>query len=72
LIDLHRHPAAFGLYKAFCVVFGISRLVREDGSLSILRGFKSAELLELSHLANWNNAKVSRKFPYRLVLTSGR
>ena len=40
IIDLHRHPVAYIFYKIFCVVFRISRLVREDGSLSILRSFK--------------------------------
>jgi ubiquinone/menaquinone biosynthesis C-methylase UbiE len=51
VIDLHRHPIAYGLYKIFCVAFRISRLVREDGSLSVLRGFKPDELKDLAHTA---------------------
>ncbi|MGI8408540.1 MAG: methyltransferase domain-containing protein [Pyrinomonadaceae bacterium] len=47
VIDLHRHPMAYVLYKLFCVVFRISPLVRHDGSLSILRGFSPAELDDL-------------------------
>ncbi|MFN6964390.1 MAG: methyltransferase domain-containing protein [Pyrinomonadaceae bacterium] len=59
VIDLHRHPAAYYLYKLFCFGFGISPLVTEDGSLSILRGFKPDEFE--SSLA------VDRVAPFRLV-----
>ena len=69
VIDLHRHLIAFGLYKAFCVAFRISNLVREDGSLSVLRGFKANELKDLGEEAGLQNIKVSRHAPYRLVLS---
>lgn len=69
VIDLHRHPIAYGLYKMFCFGFRISRLVREDGSLSILRGFKSNEINELAKEAKLKNISVKRYFPYRLVLS---
>ncbi len=69
VIDLHRHPVAYGLYKMFCVGFRISRLVREDGSLSILRSFKPNELNELADQADLKNIKVNKYFPYRLVLS---
>ncbi len=68
IIDLHRHPAAYGLYKVFCAAFFISRLVREDGLLSILRSFKTDELQCLAEQAGLNNSTVERYFPYRLVL----
>lgn len=68
LIDLHRHPMALVAYKAFCAAFRISRLVREDGSLSILRGFKTAELGELAKRAGLANFQVIRSAPFRLVL----
>lgn len=71
VIDLHRHRAAYALYKIFCVVFGISRLVREDGSLSILRSFKPDELCVLAEQANLENISVKRYFPFRLVLSDG-
>ena len=69
-IDLHRHPVAYALYKIFCVVFRISPLVRDDGSLSILRSFKPDELLELAKKAGMQNASVERHFIYRLALKS--
>ncbi len=69
VIDLHRHPFAYGLYKAFCVVFRISRLVREDGSLSILRGFKPDELTHLAQTSGFEHPTVERRFPFRIVLS---
>lgn len=69
VIDLHRHPVALALYKIFGVVFRISRLVRQDGSLSILRSFKPKELSELAKKAGLQNASVERHLVYRLVLT---
>ncbi len=69
VIDLHRHAVAYGFYKAFCVGFRISKMVREDGSLSILRGFKSNELKKLAKNAGLMNVEVGRHFPYRLVLS---
>jgi ubiquinone/menaquinone biosynthesis C-methylase UbiE len=68
VIDLHRHRAAYALYKIFCVVFRISQLVREDGSLSIRRSFKPDELKLLAEKANLKNISVERHFPFRLVL----
>ncbi len=68
VIDLHRHAIAYAFYKIFCVGFRISRLVREDGSLSILRGFKTSEMSSLAQKANLENISVKRHFPYRLVL----
>jgi ubiquinone/menaquinone biosynthesis C-methylase UbiE len=57
VIDLHRHPIAYVLYKLFCIAFRISPLVRHDGSLSILRGFRPEEL----------PGKIARVFPFRIV-----
>jgi ubiquinone/menaquinone biosynthesis C-methylase UbiE len=71
VIDLHRHRVAYALYKIFCVVFRISPLVREDGSLSILRSFKPFELKLLGEKANLENVSVERHFPFRIVLRGG-
>jgi SAM-dependent methyltransferase len=68
IIDLHRHPLAYAAYKIFCVAFRISRLVREDGSLSILKSFKADELLNFAEQANLPNPSVKRHFPFRLLL----
>ncbi len=68
VIDLHRHRLAYIFYKIFCAGFRISPLVREDGSLSILRSFKSNELTEFARKAGLKNISVKRIFPFRLVL----
>ncbi len=69
VIDLHRHPFAYALYKLFCFGFRISRLVREDGSLSILRSFNPNEIKDLAEEANLEKISVKRYFPFRLVLS---
>lgn len=68
VIDLHRHPIAYALYQIFCFVFRISRLVREDGSLSIKRSFKPRELLELAEQAGLKDPLVKRHLIYRISL----
>ena len=71
VIDLHRHAAAYALYKIFCVGFRISPLVRQDGSLSILKSFTPSELKHLGKKAGLENISVDRYFPFRLVLSGG-
>ncbi|MGI8883671.1 MAG: methyltransferase domain-containing protein [Pyrinomonadaceae bacterium] len=71
VIDLHRHRMAYLFYKIFCAAFRISRLVREDGSLSILRSFKPDEMEILARKADLKNVSVKRYFPFRLVLSAG-
>ena len=68
VIDLHRHPLAYVLYKLFCVVFRISQLVTRDGSLSILRGFTPAELEDLLKASKLRLKKIERIAPFRIVL----
>jgi len=68
IIDLHRHRTAYSLYKVFCASFRISPLVREDGSLSILRSFNVKELENLARRARLKEFSVKRHFPFRLVL----
>ncbi|MDQ2921910.1 MAG: methyltransferase domain-containing protein [Acidobacteriota bacterium] len=68
VIDLHRHPVAYGFFTTVARLFFHNRLIREDGALSILRSFTPGELSSLAQRANLENIKVERHFPYRLVL----
>ena len=68
VIDLHRHPVAYYLYTTVGKLILHNRLLREDGALSILRGFKRRELRELAQIAGLKDVTVSRHFPFRLVL----
>lgn len=70
VIDLHRNETAYRFYKIFCTLFRISPLVREDGSLSILRSFVPKELEKLAREANLKGISVAGHFPSRLVLQS--
>lgn len=70
VIDLHRHPIAYYFFTSVGRLFLHNRLVREDGALSILRSFVPQELEELAHRAGLAEVKVTRHFPYRLVLAA--
>jgi len=70
VIDLHRHPVAYLLYTTLGKIVLHNRLLRHDGALSILRSFKSDELLELAQRAGLRDIAVERHFPYRLVLSA--
>lgn len=70
VIDLHRHPLAYYLYKMFGKLF-LQDFTIEDGSLSILRSFQPEELKSLAEKADLKDVKVERHLAFRLVL-SGR
>jgi ubiquinone/menaquinone biosynthesis C-methylase UbiE len=70
VIDLHRHPIAYGLYTTVGKIVLHTRLLREDGALSILRSFKPNELFQLAEQAGLESISVNRYFPFRLVLSA--
>jgi SAM-dependent methyltransferase len=71
VIDLHRHAVAYFLYTTVGRLFLHNRLIREDGALSIRRGFRAGELRRLAVAADLSNVEVRRRFPFRLVLSAG-
>jgi len=72
VIDLHRHALAYFLYTTAGRLLLHSRLLHEDGALSILRSFAPAELQRLGEQAGLSGVKVERRFPYRLVLSGSK
>jgi SAM-dependent methyltransferase len=50
LNDLHRHPLAYAGIWLLTRLLGASRIVRNDGPLSVLRAFRRADFDELSRL----------------------
>lgn len=70
VIDLHRHPIAYYLYRTLGRLFLHNRLLREDGALSILRSFKPKELINLASGAGLDEIRLERRFPFRLVLSA--
>ena len=63
--DLHRSALAYKLFRALCVVFRLNDMSREDGLISILRGFKKADLLEYARKLNLKSSSVKWKWAFR-------
>lgn len=72
VIDLHRHPIAYLLYTTLGKLVLHTRLLREDGALSILKSFNKQELKALGETAKLEELSVERYFPFRLVLSGSR
>jgi len=68
IIDLHRDVVPFIGYKIFCFAFRISPLVRQDGSLSIRKGFRQRELKELVLELGLCSSRVELIAPARVVM----
>lgn len=69
VIDLHRSRIAYFFYTTLGKLFLHNRLIREDGALSILKGWTHDELNTIGANAGLRNVKVQEHFPARLVLT---
>jgi len=69
--DLHRHPVAYFSIRVLTALFSRSRMVRNDGPVSVRRAFRPSELLEIARQAGVP-ASVHRSFPYRLVLVADK
>lgn len=63
--DLHRSKLAYRLFKIIGVIFNLNKMSREDGLVSILRGFKKKELVEFSQKTNLKNYTISWKWAFR-------
>jgi len=63
--DLHRSVISYRLFQALCFVFRLNTMSREDGLVSILRGFKKEELVRFSNKLKFNNYKIQWKWAFR-------
>lgn len=63
--DLHRSKAAYRLFQAVCSVFSLNSMSREDGLVSILRGFKRKELEGYSKKLNLKNYTIHWRWAFR-------
>jgi ubiquinone/menaquinone biosynthesis C-methylase UbiE len=70
IIDLHREQGAYRMYKLFCAVFRISKLVRDDGLLSIKKGFQPDELSQLAKRAGFTHVTAQTVIPARVVVAA--
>jgi 2-polyprenyl-3-methyl-5-hydroxy-6-metoxy-1,4-benzoquinol methylase len=63
--DLQRSAVAYRLFQALCFVFKLNAMSREDGLVSILRGFKKEDLVRFSNKLKLNNYKIQWKWAFR-------
>ncbi|WP_231427536.1 MULTISPECIES: methyltransferase domain-containing protein [Pedobacter] len=63
--DLERSALAYRLFKALCFVFRLNYMSKEDGLVSILRGFKREDLEKFSKKLNFNNSSIKWKWAFR-------
>lgn len=63
--DLQRSRLAYQLFRCVCFVFGLNPMSREDGLVSILRGFKKNELTAFSKKLSLRNYSIRRKWAFR-------
>lgn len=63
--DLQRSAMAYRLFQLLCVIFGLNRMSREDGLVSILRGFKKEELIAFSEKLNFKKYSIDWKWAFR-------
>jgi len=63
--DLHRSSIAYRLFQSLCFVFQLNTMSKQDGLISILRGFKKYELIRFSKELNFKNYTINWKWAFR-------
>ena len=68
--DLVRNLVPYWFMRISAPLFVKSFLTRNDGPISVLRGFTTSELTHLADEAGLKRYTIRRVFPYRLVLVA--
>ncbi|MEJ7558983.1 MAG: methyltransferase domain-containing protein [Pedobacter sp.] len=63
--DLQRSKLAYYLFIAVCKVFGLNKMSKDDGLVSILRGFKKDDILKYASLLNINKHILRWRWAFR-------
>ena len=63
--DLHRNIIAYRAFQVICFVFKLNKMSKEDGLVSILRGFKKQELIDFSERNNLKKYTINWKWAFR-------
>lgn len=63
--DLHRSVISYRLFQVLCFVFRLNNMSRDDGLVSILRGFKKVDLILFSERMKFKNYKIQWKWAFR-------
>nr|WP_293872534.1 methyltransferase domain-containing protein [Flavobacterium sp.] len=63
--DLQRSQVSYRLFQALCFVFKLNKMSKEDGLVSILRGFKKDELVAFSKQLGFKKYTIYWKWAFR-------
>ncbi len=63
--DLQRSIISYRLFQALCFVFRLNTMSREDGLVSILRGFKKEDLVRFSKKIKFTNYTIQWRWAFR-------
>jgi 2-polyprenyl-3-methyl-5-hydroxy-6-metoxy-1,4-benzoquinol methylase len=63
--DLQRSALAYRLFQVLCFVFRLNKMSKDDGLVSILRGFKKEELDNFSKKINLKKYSIQWKWAFR-------
>ncbi len=63
--DLHRSKLSYRLFQLVCFLFNLNTMSREDGLISILRGFKKTDLVNFSNQLKLKRYSLSWKWAFR-------
>lgn len=63
--DLHRNALAYRLFQGVCLAFRLNKMSKNDGLVSILRGFKKEELIAFSKKLNLKKYTIHWKWAFR-------
>lgn len=63
--DLHRNIIAYRAFQLICFIFRLNKMSKEDGLVSILRGFKKQELINFSERNKLENYTIHWKWAFR-------
>ena len=63
--DLQRSKIAYRLFQLVCFIFNLNKMSKEDGLVSILRGFKKQELIKFSKVLDLKKYTLNWKWAFR-------
>lgn len=66
--DLHRHPIAYHFIKIATSFFSKSYMVKNDAPISVLRGFKKHEWIDIFQTSGIKNFTINWKWPFRYLI----
>ncbi len=63
--DLQRSKLAYRLFQVLAFVCQLNKMSKDDGLVSILRGFKKSDFIKYANKLKFNNYKVQWKWAFR-------